>query len=110
MWHKEKLRGIKLIKCSNYLGLSRTKRDLGGFKGNFETISMQVHASYVSKHSATKTNISAAKKPSQLAFSQADINLNTNFDQKSFNQTFKVNLNIITHTFRIQTNSNIEEN
>ena len=57
-----------------------------------------------------KTNISAAKKPSQLAFSQADINLNTNFDQKSFNQTFKVNLNIITHTFRIQTNSNIEEN
>ena len=42
LWHKEKLRGIKLIKCSNYLGLSRIKRNLRGqsviFRKHFHAI------------------------------------------------------------------------
>ena len=47
LWHKEKLRGIKLIKCSNYLGLSRTKRDLGGQNAISKVIFMQKSCNHV---------------------------------------------------------------
>ena len=35
LWHKEKLRGIKLIKCFNYLGHSGIRGNLRGLRGNF---------------------------------------------------------------------------